>query len=147
MEVGLAIEMDGSIERLHPALANIATNLKAFFASKQYGPDLLHIFIGVVLTHPDSVRLHPIQKPSFRKIFKYRSFITKEEIEMQNVFQYEVRPEYERLRTLNTLEARRMLCNLLIESTAVIEANRASFPEFDLQQFQKDFRSCLQPLS
>ena len=142
MELGLAIEMDVSIERLLPVLGNIATKLKTFFEHKQYGPDLLHIFIGVILTHPDSSRLHPVRKPSFLKLMKYRS-LTNEKVEMCNVFQYDVKPDYESFRKLNSLDAGRVLCQLLLDSTALIEARRASFPDFDLQRFTEDLRTCL----
>ena len=142
MELGLAIKMDVSIERLLPVLGNIATKLKTFFEHKQYGPDLLHIFIGVILTHPDSSRLHPVRKPSFRKLMKYRS-LTNEKVEMRNVFQYDVKPDYEAFCKLNSLDAGRVLCQLLLDSTAMIEARRASFPDFDMQQFKEDMRTCL----
>jgi hypothetical protein len=143
VELGLAIEMDASIERLHPVLAKIATKLKAFFESKQYGQDLLHIFIGVILTHPDSSRLHPVRKPSFRKLVKYKSSLTNEKVEMHNVFQYDVKPDYEVYRKLNSLDAGRVLCQLLLDSTAMIEAHRGNFPDFDVQQFTEDLRTCL----
>ncbi len=145
MQFGLAIEVDVSIERLHPVLADIAIKLKKFFETREYGNDLLHIFVGVILTHPDSSRLHPIRKPSYKRLLKYKSSLTNEKVEMKNVFQYDVRPDYEVFRKLNSVEARRLLCEVLVESTAVIETRRASFPDFDVQKFKADLRSCLQP--
>ena len=142
MQLGLAITMDVSIERFHPVLANLSTKLKAFFGDKQYGPDLLHIFIGIILTDPKSSRLHLFRKPSFRKLVKYKS-LTNEQVEMRNVFQYDVRPDYEVFRKLNSLDAGRVLCQLLLDSTAMIEARRESFPDFDVQQFTEDLRTCL----
>ena len=145
MEFGLAIEMDVSIERLQSVLADIAIKLKKFFETKEYGNDLLSIFVGVILTHPDSSRLHPIRKPNYRRLLKYKSSITNEKVEMRNVFQYDVRPDYEVFRNVNSVAARQLLCKALLESTAVIEARKASFPDFDVQKFKADLRSCLQP--
>ena len=67
--------------------------------------------------------------------------------ELQNVFQYDVKPDYEVFRRLNAVEARRILCELLVESTAVIEAHGASFPDFDVRKFKADLQFCLQPSS
>jgi hypothetical protein len=147
VQFGLAITMDVSLERLHSVLADIATKLKKFFESREYGNDLLHIFVGVILTHPDGSRLHPIRKPSYKKLLRYKSPITNEQVEMKDVFQYDVRPDYEVFRRLNSVEARRILCEVLVESTAVIEAHRASFPDFDVHKFKADLQSCLQSSS
>jgi len=145
VQFGLAIEMDVSVERLHSVFADIAIKLRTFFETRQYGNDLLHIFVGVISTHPDSSRLHPIRRPNYKKLLKYKSPITDEKVEMKGLFQYDVRLDYEVFRKLNSVEARRMLCEVLVESTAVIEARRASFPDFDVQKFEADLRSCLQP--
>jgi hypothetical protein len=143
MEFALAIEMDASIERLHSALADIATKLKQFFHSREYGKDLLHIFVGVILTHPDSSKLHPVRKPNYKKLLKYKSSLTNETVEMTNVLQYDVKPDYEVFYKLNSEGARRLLCEILVESTEVIDARSASFPDFDVQRFKADLQSCL----
>jgi hypothetical protein len=62
---------------------------------------------------------------------------------MCNILQYDVKPDYESFRKLNALDAGRVFCQLLLDSTALIEARRASFPDFDLQQFKEDLRTCL----
>src|ERR1700692_2023065 len=87
--------MDVSVEQLHSVFADIAIKLKTFFETREYGNDLLHIFVGVILTHPDSSRLHPIRRPNYKKLLKYKSSITNEKVEMKSVFQYDVRLDYE----------------------------------------------------
>jgi len=144
VQFGLAIEIDESLEVLHSVVANIAVHSKKFFASREYGSDLLHIFVGVILTDPASSRLHPIRKPSYKRLLKYKSPITNQKVEMKNVFQYDIQADYETVRKLNSAEARRTMCALLLGSTTVIEAARASFPDFDVQQFIADLRCCLQ---
>jgi hypothetical protein len=143
MNVGIALETDAAFEPLSVVVTDAAVKIKEYFATRDYGQDLSNIFIGVILTGPGSERLHPVRRPSYKKLLRFNNRIIKRQMEMKNVFQYDVKPDYEIFSRLNVGEARRVFLELLLDSTIVIEKHKARFPDFDLERFKEDLRSCL----
>ena len=143
MQVALALEIDASVDSLSNAVAEIAASVKDFFAARDYGEDVASLFIGVILTGPGSERLHPVRKLSYKKILRSTSRITRQKMEMKNVVQYDVMPDYEVFRRLNYDQAKRFIANELVNSTSTLEQHKAKFPDFDVDKFKDDLRICL----
>lgn len=144
MNIGIALEIDSALESLSTLVTDTAAKIKEFFAHQDYGQDLSNIFIGVILTGPGSERLHPIRRPTYKKVLRFNNRVINQRMEFRNVFQYDVKPDYDILRRSNADQARRVLCDALVASTVVLEKNKAKFPDFDLDRFRNDLRSCLQ---
>ncbi len=143
MQVALALEIDASVDSLSTAVAEAAARVKDFFAGRDYGEDIANLFIGVILTGGGSERLHPVRKLSYKKILSSTSRITRQKMEMRNVVQYDVKPDYEAFRRLNYEQAKRFIADELVNSTSILEQHKAKFPDFDLQKFKDDLRVCL----
>lgn len=144
MNVGIALEIDSALESLSTVVIDAATKIKEFFANRNYGPDLSNIFIGIILTAPGSERLHPVRRPIYKKVLRFNNRIINQQMEFKNVLQYDVKPDYETFRRLDAGQARRLFCDVLLASTAAMEKHKAKFPDFDLDRFKSDLRSCLQ---
>ena len=69
---------------------------------------------------------------------------TNPRIELNNVVEYSVRPNFDLFTQLSLPQARDYLCRLLVQSTAILEAHKDEFPRFEAETFIEDFRLCLQ---
>ena len=143
MNIGLALEIDLEIERLSATVVRIEDRLKEHFASRQYGDDVQAIFIGVILTATGSESLHPIRPLEYRKQYTFKMPITGEKRYLGNVVEFDVKPDYATVRTLNSMQADRYIVSCLVDGLAVLRQHQRKFPKFDVEQFVEDFAMCL----
>jgi hypothetical protein len=143
MNVSIALEMDSALESQAAVITDAAIKMKSFFADRNYGTDLSNIIIGIILTGPGSERLHPVRKATYHKTLKFINRIINLPMEITNIFQYDLKPDYEIFSRLHGAEARQWFVNALIDSTMLIEKHKSKFPDFDVQRFMADLRLCL----
>jgi len=143
MNVGLAIEIDASVDHLMPSLRGIFNALKEYFASRAYGSDLIEIAIGVILTGPRSERLHPVRPFKYTRFQKQKSRITGGIFEIEKAAEWDVRPDFEKFSRMSQTHAREYLCEILVASTECLDAHRSKFPDFEVGRFREDFKACL----
>lgn len=143
MDIGLAIEYHFSVEHLMPAVLGTNDALKACFANKEYGSDLIYIAIGVILTGHGSERLHPERPFDYSRLDRVKHPGTGEISEIRNSAGWDVKPDFATFSSLSLDAARDYLCEALIASTAVLEEHRSEYPDFDVARFRTDFEACL----
>jgi len=141
MRVGLALEIDSTLDHLAPVVAEIDSALKGFFLERQYGGDVENIFIGVILMAPYSDRFHPVRKLKFKPVHKIR--IPGHQIELKNVVEYDIEPDFDEFRRLSAEQARCRLASELLSSLNILEQHRVKFTNFDVAHFGKDLKKCL----
>lgn len=145
MRVGLALEIDSTLDHLASVVAEIDRAFKSFFSDREYGNDVENIFVGIILTGPGSERTHPVRKLRYKKVHKVR--IPGNQIELRNVVEYDIKPDFESFRQADIGEARRQLANELVGSLPILEKHQSKFPEFDVASFRSDVRACLDRLT
>jgi hypothetical protein len=139
MNVGVALEIDASIDDRSEVVTELDDKLKEFFRDKSYGPDVENFTIGIILTSPDVDHLHPVRGLKYRKhlVFKHPP------AEFTNVVEYDVRPDFDLFSQLSLPQAREYLSRLLAQSTTILEADKGRFPRFEVEKFVRDFNLCL----
>jgi hypothetical protein len=139
MNVGVALQIDASIDDRSEVVTELDDKLKEFFRDKSYGPDVENFTIGIILTSPDVDHLHPVRGLKYRKhlVFKHPP------MEFNNVVEYDVRPDFDLFSQLSLPQAREYLSRLLAQSTTILEANKGKFPRFEVEKFVRDFNLCL----
>ena len=147
MIVAIAASIDQEIDRLLHSIAQIHTLLKERFADKTYGDGVESIFIGLILTGPGSDRLHPVRGLKYRKKFTLKSALTRNTEYLGNAVEFDIKPDYETIRTMNSERAAIYIADSLIRGLGILEKNHAKFPNFDLVRFTTDFSSCLRELA
>ena len=140
MNVGLALEIDSSIDAMASVVTELDDTLKEFFREKTYGDDIQNLAIGVILTSPEIDHMHTVRDLKYRKRVSYKT----PKMEFANVVEYDVKPCFEIFGQLSTPQARKYLAGLLVNSTDVIRKHQSEFPNFDVATFTKDLRACLQ---
>jgi hypothetical protein len=140
MNVGLALEIDSSIDAMATVVTAIDDTLKEFFREKSYGSDVENLAIGVILTSPDVDHMHAKRDLKYRKRVSYKT----PKMEFANVVEYDVKPSFEVFSQLSPLQARVYLVGLIVDSTEVMTRHQSKFPNFDIARFKKDLWACLQ---
>ncbi len=140
MNVGLALEIDGAIESMADVVTDLEDKFRQFFQGRDYGSDVANIFIGVILTRPGSEELHPVRDLTFKRHVKLE--VPRKDLE--NVVEYDVKPNYQTFSQLSRPQARRYLARLLIDSLSIIERHKNRYPNFDVSRFREDFRVCME---
>lgn len=143
MNIGLAVEIDSELERLSGAIGRIDGNLKRFFLERDYGDDVSNVFIGLILTGPGSEKLHSVRPVKYRKLFRSKSRITGQLIELKNVLEFDVKPDYGRARVLNAEAAERYISQDLVDGVDQLRRVQDRFPAFDITRFKRDLAVCL----
>ncbi|MGB8326469.1 MAG: hypothetical protein WCE48_02695 [Steroidobacteraceae bacterium] len=140
MNVGLALEIDSSIDAMASVVTELDDTLKEFFREKIYGDDVQNLAIGVILTSPEIAHMHTVRDLKYRKRVSYKT----PKMEFANVVEYDVKPNFEIFGQLSAPQARKYLAELLVDSTDVMRKHQSKFPNFDVATFTKDLRACLQ---
>lgn len=143
MNVGLALEIDSSIDAMATVVVALDDTLKEFFKEKFYGSDVENLAIGIILTSPDVDRMHTKRDLKYRKHVSYKT----PKMEFANVVEYDVKPSFEIFSQLDPNQAREYLVGLLVDSTDVIKKHQSKFPNFDVAGFKKDLCICLKSAS
>lgn len=146
MNVGLGIESDISIEHLMPAMRGVNNTLKACFADREYGSDLIYIVVGLILVDNSEIakRFHPVQPFEYKRLDRVKHPGTGQIMEFYNSAVWSVKPDFEKFSGMNLDDARNYLCEILITSTSCLEEHHSQFPDFDVTRFRNDFEACLQ---
>jgi hypothetical protein len=139
MNVGLALEIDASIDSMSDVVTELDDTVKKWFRERSYGSDVASVFIGIVLTTPASERLHPVRDLKFKKRVRF----TIPKVDLENVVEYDVKPNFEIFSKLSPPQAREYLAGLIVESTEVMTRHQSKFPNFDIARFKEDLRACL----
>lgn len=145
MDIGLAIESDVSVEHLIPAVREINNALKACFADKEYGSDLIYIAIGTILVDSSAIaeRFHPVRPFKYKRLDRVKHPGTGQIMEFHNSAAWDVKPDFAAFSGMSLEGARDYLCEALIASTACLEEHHSQYPDFDVARFRADFESCL----
>ena len=141
MRVGLALEVDSALDHLAVIVAEIDQELKTFFSDRQYGTDVENIFVGIILTGPNSERIHPTRNLRYKKLYRIR--IPGKNIELRNVVEYDIKPDFEIFLRADASEARLHLVAELVRSLEVLKKHQSKFPSFDVTRFGGDLKACL----
>jgi hypothetical protein len=139
MNVGLALEIDSSIDHMAAIVTELDDVIRQCFRDVSYGSGVKNLTIGVILTSPDVGHLHPVRELRYRKHVRYKT----PKMEFHDVVEYDVRPESAIFAQLGLEQARAYLARVLIESTELIERHKEKFPDFDVARFRQDFEGCL----
>jgi hypothetical protein len=139
MNVGLALEIDASIDSMSDVVTELDDTVKKWFRERSYGSDVANVFIGIVLTTPASERLHPVRDLKFKKRVRF----TIPKVDLENVVEFDVKPNFEIFSKLSPPQAREYLAGLIVESTEVMTRHQSKFPNFDIARFKEDLRACL----
>jgi|SRR5687768_10744298 len=96
MKVGLGIESDAAIQHLMPAVRGVDNALEACFANEQYGTDLLHIAIGVILVDNSATakRFHPVRPFKYKRLDRVKHPGTGQIMEFRNTATWDVKPDF-----------------------------------------------------
>jgi len=143
MKVGLALEVDTSINYLAEAVTSLDAKLDSYFADRAYGAGIDNLFIGVILTSPESSHLHPVRSLKFRRRSRFQSMATRLSVDLKNVVEYDARPDFETIRGMSVSQAKSYLSQVLADSLSAIEDQLPRFPDFDFQGFCRDFLDCI----
>lgn len=145
MDVGLAIESEKSVEHLISAVLDVNDALMACFKKREYGSDLIKISIGLILLEDSehNRRFHPMRPFDYSRLERIKHPGTGHIIEIRNSAGWDVKTDFEKFRSMNLVQARGYLCEVLIDSTSVLEEHRSKFPNFDVARFRADFEACL----
>jgi hypothetical protein len=105
VNVGLALEIDSSIDAMATIVTALDDTLKEFFKEKSYGSDVENLAIGIILTSPDIDRMHAKRDLKYRKRVSYRT----PKMEFANVVEYDVKPSCKiRERPMGVLEQEKL---------------------------------------
>lgn len=143
MNIGLGLEIDAEIRHLSVVVQRIEENLVECIAGKDYGEGVDHFYIGLVLVRPEANKFHPTRPLSYKRLFRYRDITSGATIELNNLVEYDVRPDYETLCTLATNEAHIYIADAVLKSVEILQRHRSKFPKFDLERFNSDIAVCL----
>lgn len=145
MDVGLAIESDASVRHLMPSVLGINNALEVYFASRSYGSDVTNVVIGTILVERSEIadRFHPARPFRYSRFHREKSRITGEIFEVHTTAGWDVKPDFTTFSGQSLEGARDFLCEALIASTAVLDAHRDQYPDFDVTRFRADFEGCL----
>ena len=143
MRVALTIETNSELERLNNGLRHINDRLELFFQDRSYGEDVERILIGMILTGPRTEELHPVRPLKYRKISSFKNPITGEQINMNKLVTFDVKPDYEITRRLNAEEAAKYISKCIVQAADQLIAARKRFPKFDAVQFRRDLEALL----
>ena len=147
MKVGLALEIDEEIDRLSNAVARIEDRLAAYFADKSYGDDVQALFIGVILTRPESERFHRVRPLKYRRNYTLRAPSLGLNKYLGNVVEFDIRPDYSAVRILNSEKAELHIIGALTDGIEVLTTQQKKFPNFDSSGFVAAFTACLSSLT
>jgi hypothetical protein len=145
VKVGLALYIEEEIDRLSAVVARIDQRLSEFFETRTYGGDVQVIFIGLILMGPGSERLHRVRPLKYRREYTLSNRELNLKEYLGNVVEFDLKPDYLSVRTLNSEDAERYITGSLIEGLSELVAHQRKFPDFDLAGFREDFCSCLTP--
>ena len=143
LKVGIALYLDDEIDRLSSAVARIGDRLESFFANRRYGDDVQSLVIGLILTGHGSERLHPIRPLKYRRHYTLKIRELKQETYLGNVVEFDIKPDYSAVQSLNNEDAERYISKALIDGLSVLVAHHNKFPNFKVEDFGKDFSACL----
>lgn len=145
MNVGLGIECDASVEHLMPVVRGLNNALKEYFANREYGTDLIHIAIGMILVtcSPIAQRFHPVRPFEYSRLDRVKHPGTGQIIEIHNSASWDIKPDLKAVSGMDLEAALGYLCNVLIASTGCLEEHHNLFPNFDVGRFRRDFAACL----
>jgi hypothetical protein len=143
MIVAIALSVDEEIDRLSNGVGRLSVRLKECFADKSHGDDIESLFIGLILTAPGSERLHPVRPLKYRRNFTLKSSLTGTTEYLGNTVEFDIRPDYTVIRTMNSEKAQQYVIDGLIEGLDVLKKSRAKYPNFDVDGFTTAFTDCL----
>ena len=128
-----------------PAVREINNALKACFADKEFGSDLIYLAIGMILVDSSEIaeRFHPVRPFKYKRLDRVKHPGTGHIMEFHNSASWDVKPDFEKFSGMGLDEARDYLCETLIASTACLEKHHSEFPDFDVARFRADFEACL----
>jgi len=147
MIVGIALSIDEEIDRLSHGVGQISARLKECFADKSYGDDLESIFIGLILTGPGSERLHPVRGFRYRRKFTLKSTLTGITEYLGNTVDFDVKPDYATIRTMNSEKAESYIIDALLDGLGILSNHKKKLPNFDCDRFAAAFAACLGKLT
>ena len=139
MNVGLALEIDGSIDKMSGVITELESRLKECFRDKDFGSDVKNLFIVIILTGPQSEELHPIRALNYKK----RVEIPLVNVVLEDVIEYDIKPSFDLFSQLTHVQARHYLAQLLVDSVPVLERNREKYPAFRVEEFKHALKQCL----
>jgi hypothetical protein len=141
--IGIALYIDQEIDRLSNGIGRLSVRLKECFADKSYGDDIESLFIGLILAAPGSERLHPVRPLKYRRNFTLKSLLTRTTEYLGNTVEFDIKPDYTVVRTMNSEKAGTYIVETLIESLDVLKKHQPKFPNFDVERFTTTFAECL----
>lgn len=143
MKVGLALYIEEEIDRLSAVAARIDQRLNEFFETRTYGEDVQSIVIGLILMGPGSERLHRVRPLKYRRQYTLLNRELNLKEYFGNVVEFDVKPDYLSVRTLNSEDAALYIIRSLIEGLSQLIPHQSKFPDFDLARFREHFCACL----
>ncbi len=143
MHVGIALEIDERVNYLSVAIDRLNDKVMHCFAGRSYGDDVESIYAGVILVHPEAARFHPTRPLKYRKRLRVRDILTRGTVELNNVIEYDVPLDYDTAKSMSVSKFESFAAARVVESVEVIRRNRAKYPSFDVEMFERDLAACL----
>jgi hypothetical protein len=125
------------------AVNGLSQDMERHFSSRSYGSDVECIFAGIILTGPGSLKLHPVRPLKYRRRYARALVRIDPELprELRNIFEYDIKPDFELFSQLYWKQARGYLGKQLVESTSIIAASQGKHPNFKVADFGSDLRA------
>ena len=140
MYFGLALEIFKDLRAKASLIHSVGDTCKKVLSDNSYSGGIDNLYVGIILTMAGEDPLHPIRPFKFQKRLIVR---TSPPREIFNSVFYDIKPDYEFVRTHDGEELRHYLCSQIYESTEILSLHTKKYPTFDLRSFRADLRKLL----
>lgn len=143
MKVRISLRIDSGAEHKINLINSLIDSLEAYFASKNYGPDIEDILIGLTCAYVSEgfEHLFKIYPPKYVDFKIIKNKYTGESIELNKYFHYSVKfdnEEYEDFVDASDEESKQMLAVMIIKSLSNLDALPKKVKNFDKERFKDD---------
>lgn len=116
-------------------IQSLSNELSEFLKSKNYGNDLLKIYVGIICVSPEFDIFFKVRKPKYKKS-KVGPIEDGRHSGLENSLSYDIKLDYNKFTIASESEVFRMLAIEIMKSLVVFNALRIK--NFDREQFEKD---------
>jgi hypothetical protein len=143
MRFALTIETSTGVSQNKTNLIILLSDkLSEFLLDKDYGNDLIQIYIRIICVAPEFDWFSTIRKPRYKFFGKHvRDGV---EIVEDRVFSFSVKIDYETFKNQTDEENNKMLASKILGSLSNLDALPKKVKDFDKERFREDMRTFLE---
>ncbi|MEG3791244.1 hypothetical protein V1318_14030 [Lysobacter sp. CCNWLW3] len=143
MIFAIALEVSQEVTHLSSVIAEINQCLERGLLNKDYGEGLDHVYVGLIMTGGDPAGLHSRRPFKFKKTLKVRDLLGGRSEVINNVAQYDIKPNYDAIRLMSPEEFRGFIVDEILVSANVIQENMKFYPNLDFNSLIGDMSASL----